>query len=386
MMDDTETARLADDVDVYRTGLRAWMEQGHLDEWRGAHADTSLATLRLSAGLVARLYESGWGRFGWPAEAGGLGGSVLHLAVLFDELSRRSIPIPEQYSVLQVLGPPMVRFAPEIARDHLNAFLRGDEWWGQCFSEPEAGSDLASLRCRATPVEDGWRVSGQKMWTSHGFGAERFVLLARTGTQESRHRGLSMFLVDADTPGITVRPIALSNGREELAEVFYDDVVVPRHRLIGGEGQGWGVAMYLLQFERGLWAWLRSTVLMGRLDDLVSQVEPSSAAARRLGRVYLDLAALRARSAITVRSLAEEEPIGPEASADKILLGTGETGVLDAARDLLDDEFGIGGDAAVARWREDWWWSRTTTIYGGAAEVQRQILADKVLKLPQEVA
>ena len=209
---------------------------------------------------------------------------------------------------------------------------------------------------------------------------------SRTGTPESRHRGLSMILVDVDAPGVTVRPIRLASGRAELAECFFDDVRVPADRLIGAEGEGWAVAMYLLQYERAAWAWLRAAVLLQRLRALVGLLSDDAAPApvvdEVIGTVYLDLVSLRARSVDTVRRLAAGQTVGPEASADKLLLGACEQSVYDAARSLLGPRF-LFGDAS-RQWREEWWYSRTTTIYGGSAEVQRGIIADRVLKLPKD--
>jgi hypothetical protein len=329
------------------------------------------------------LYDAGLGRYGMPASAGGLGGDVRHWAVLFDELSRAGITPTGQHSLLVTLAYPLAKFAPDLAAAYLPEFLSGDGWWGQGFSESEAGSDLAALRCRAVRDGDGYVISGHKIWTSHAETANRIFLLARTGTQESRHRGLSMILVDVDTPGVTVRPIKLASGRAELAECFFDDVRVPASRLIGGEGKGWAVAMYLLQYERAAWAWLRAAVLLRRLQSLIGLLAGSGAAPDdTLGSVYLDLVSLRARSVETIRKLAAGETVGPEASADKLLLGACEQSVYDAARSLLGPRF-LFGDAS-RQWREEWWYSRTTTVYGGSAEVQRGIIADRVLKLPKE--
>jgi alkylation response protein AidB-like acyl-CoA dehydrogenase len=304
--------------------------------------------------------------------------------VLFDELARADLPIPGQYDLLTTLGPPVMAFSPELAAQYLPGFLRGDEWWAQGFSEPEAGSDLAALRCRATPVDGGYLVSGQKLWTSHAATASRLVCLVRTGTPESRHRGLTMLMIDVESPGVTVRPLQLANGRAELAECFFDDVHVPAERRIGEEGGGWGVAMYLLQFERAAYAWMRAAHLFSRLRALTRQVLGSETAQRVIGSAYLDLAALRAQSVTTVRRLAAGETVGPESSVDKILLGNAEQSVLDAARQLLGARFILGSDPGMHRWREEWWYSRTATIYGGSAEVQRSIVADRVPKLPKE--
>jgi alkylation response protein AidB-like acyl-CoA dehydrogenase len=166
---------------------------------------------------------------------------------------------------------------------------------------------------------------------------------------------------------------------------------VPASRLVGAERQGWAVAMYLLQFERAMFAWLSATVALRRLRELRDLLAARGAprrlpdgSARRVGECYADLVALRARSAQTVRRLAAGEAVGPEASVDKVLLATAETGLHDLARDLLGAEFVVGARPDVEEWRADWWYSRASTIMGGSAEVQRTILADHVLKLPKE--
>ena len=381
------------DLDGFRTALRAWLAgEPLLDRWRSRHYAGTEERMSDHAQLMGELNRQGWNRHGWPEEVGGLGGDERFRAVLYDELAAADLPVPGPHLLVETLGPPLVRFAPDLAARHLPAYLRGDEWWGQCFSEPEAGSDLASLRCRARREGDSFVISGQKLWTSHGATATRLVCLLRTGTPESRHRGLSMIMVDVDTPGVSVRPIALASGDNELAEIFFDDVVVPASRLVGEEGQGWDVAMYLLQFERAMFAWMSAADALRRLrelrDQLTAQIDagrplPDGAAAR-LGEVYTDLVTLRARSADTVRRLAAGETVGPEASVDKVLLATVEISLHDLARDVLGADFLLGPGEDVAQWRADWWYSRSATILGGSAEVQRTILADHVLGLPKE--
>jgi len=376
------------DLEGYHAGLRDYLSSSSvLDRWRGLDHATTEDRVAEHAQLIGELFRAGWSRYGWPVEAGGLGGDERHRAVFYDALSAADLPVPEQYSLLETLGPPLVHFAPDLAAAYLPRYLRGEEWWGQGFSEPDAGSDLASLRTRATRDGDGYRVNGQKIWTSHGATATRLVCLVRTGTAAERHRGLTMLLIDVDSPGVTRRPIALASDRNELAELFFDDVAVPADRLIGAEGKGWAVAMYLLQFERAMYAWLSAATALRRLRELRGQLTGHrlpDGAASRFGACYADLVALRARSAATVRRLAAGEPVGPEASVDKVLLAQVETGLHDLARDLPATGFLLGDDPAADSWRADWWYSRAATIMGGSAEVQRTILADHVLGLPRE--
>ncbi len=338
------------------------------------------------------MYEAGWNRYGWPEQAGGFGGTEIHRAVYFEELAAAMLPVPEQHWTLEVLGPAVIKYAPELAERYLPNYLRGDEWWGQCFSEPESGSDLAALRCRAVDDGDGGFVlNGQKIWTSQGPTATRFLVLVRTGTPESRHRGLSTFLVDADSPGVTVRPIALASGRRELAEVFFDDVRVPRERLIGDADGGWGVVMYLMQYERGMYGYAMLTTALTELsrlrDEMATHGSPF-AARHRFAQIYVAVLAAQARAATTVRALAEGREVGPNSSVDKLLFAKAEKDIndliLDVRRDWMIAGVGADGSKELDATRAKWWYTRAATIMGGSAEVQRGIIADHLLGLPKE--
>ncbi|MDH3047236.1 acyl-CoA dehydrogenase family protein [Gordonia alkanivorans] len=356
-------------------------------QWRGVRYSTEEEQIAADAQLLRALYERDWNRFGWPTEVGGLGGDVRHRAVLYEELVAAGLTVPQPTLLLETLGPPLVKFAPALAADLLPRALAGEEWWGQGFSEPEAGSDLASLRTRAVRDGDHYVVSGQKLWTSHGAGAARYICLVRTGSAESRHRGLSMIVIDRDLPGVSVRPIAIASGRNELAEVFFDDVRVPADHLIGEENRGWQAATYLLQFERSVYAWQSSATAFGRFRALIDDAGRRSltdGVVARIGALYADLVTLRARSAETLRRLADGAPVGPEASVDKIALARVEIGLYDLAADVYRDDFTFGDSPEMNEWRDEWWYSRSATILGGSAEVQRTILADHVLKLPKE--
>ncbi|PPJ39292.1 acyl-CoA dehydrogenase [Nocardia nova] len=388
------TGAFAGDLAAYRSGLRDFLASAELSEWRSRHYSTTEERIAHHALLIGELHRGGWSRYGWPVEAGGLGGDERHRAVLYDELAAAGLPVPTPYLLLETLGPPMVKFAPALAAEYLPSYLRGDEWWGQGFSEPEAGSDLASLRCRARRDGDNYVVDGQKIWTSHGATATRLVCLVRTGTPESRHRGLSMIMIDADTPGVSRRPISLASGDNELAEIFFDNVVVPASRLIGAEGQGWAVAMHLLQYERAMYAWMSAADASRRLRELCAQLDsrvenggrlPGDALAR-LGDCHAQLVTLRARSAATVRKLASGDTVGPEASVDKVLLAGAEIALYDLSRDLLGPDFLFARTDEAEEWRSEWWYSRSATILGGSSEIQRTILADHVLGLPKEAA
>lgn len=348
------------------------------------------AELAHSRTLMNWLYDGGWIRIGWPESVGGTGGSPLVRCQILERLALAGYRIPDHLLVLEVVGPAVVNHAPALAARYLPAALRGDELWSQGFSEPEAGSDLASLRTRAVDRGDGtYLVNGQKIWTSYGAFADRILLLARGGAVTDRHRGLVMLLVDLDTPGVERRPIALASGREELAEIFFTDVVVAADRIVGSDGGGWGVAMDLLQYERGTYAWMRMATATAYLQQLLSTLDrapagPDPRTAATIGRTYLNLAALRARTANTLRRLADQETVGSETSVDKLLLSTAEQDVLDTAISLRGTEVLLSDADSAAGWRDRWWYSRAASIYGGAREVQYSIIADRILDLPRE--
>jgi alkylation response protein AidB-like acyl-CoA dehydrogenase len=328
------------------------------------------------------LYDAGWLRAGWPAEIGGSGGSAERRAQLYESLGVAGYASPETLPTLEVLIPALLHYAPQLAAKYVPAFLRGDELWCQGFSETEAGSDMAAMRTRARPADGGWVVSGHKLWNSYASVSRRCVLLARTGEQADRHRGLSAFLVDMDTPGIMARPIKTMTGRNELAEIYFDDVFVPADRMIGAENAGWTFAMYLLQWERGMYAWMRQAWCHNRLDELRAHVT-GTRFDREFGVAYGRVAALRMVARRTLRRLAEGDFVGPEASIDKLLLSSAEQLVLNLARDVLRGPFELGDDPEMQQWRADYFYTRSASIYGGAAEIQRDIVAQRVLGLPR---
>jgi len=331
--------------------------------------------------LQRALFDAGLSRRGWPEGAGGLGGSTTLRAVLYDELWATGY-VPEGFQTLEIIGPMLCRYAGEIASQHLAAFIAGDEVWCQGFSEPNAGSDMAAIRARAVPDGDGWRLSGQKIWTSLVSVATHCLVLARTGTIEERHRGLSMFVVPLASPGIEARPIEAISGRNEFGEVFFDDVAVPREALIGDIGAGWALAMYLLQWERGGYAWLRQGLVHRRVSAALSA--RGGLAHPALARAWSAAGVLRCRSMSTLRALAEGVDLGPAISVDKLLLSRTEQFAYDVLREMAAGDFELDAGDAAEQLREEWFYTRAASIYGGTAEIQRTIVADRLLGLPKE--
>lgn len=382
------------DLLTFRADLGRWLA-GHaaeLDRFRHLPPDLD-GQFALQGDLQRLLFDAGWLRWGWPEELGGLGGSSLLRGVLSEELAAAGFPPPFSFGMMEVLAPAVARFAPEIAAWALPPLLRGEEFWCQGFSEPEAGSDLGSLRLRAVDEGDHWRVNGQKVWTSWAQYSQRGMLLARTGTVEDAHRGITALFVDMDSPGVTVRGLRAMSGDAEFAEMFFDDVIVPKDRVIGAVGGGWAVTMHVLSCERGAVAWQRQAWMHRRLGDLLAVARssaggpagspPDTSAAGWAGETFANLYALRLASRRTFRRFDAGEVPGPDASVDKILMATAEQGLFDGAVEIVPEALLTGEDAAAHTWRSDYFYSRAASIYGGTSEIQRNIVAEHLLGLPR---
>jgi len=384
MQSSPSASELAD----YRAELHRWLDAHHAELAPRFPApgtlDDHVAQMQR---VKAILFEAGWMQFGWPERIGGRGGSPLLRMELGAAIAARDLTDPGLYSLIEVLAPTLIDFAPpELAAEVVPRLLSGAEMWCQGFSEPDAGSDLASLRCRAVPEGDArtasrWVINGQKVWTSLAQYSDRCVLLTRTGPADSRHRGITAFFLDMNTPGISIAPLEMINGEREFAEVFFDDVVVPADRMLGELNGGWAVAMSILPYERSSCFWQRIAYLYRRLQKLVEVAPNDDRAAEVVGNAFLQLHALRARSRATQHRLAAGATLGAETSIDKLLVATAEQTTYDAVRRLLCGTVEMDDSVAGEVWRSEYLYSRASTIYGGTLEVQRDIIARRLLEL-----
>lgn len=370
------------DPGEFRTALRAWLTENDLTP----PDDRSLAGHMAQFARVMRaLYDAGWGRYGWPEQAGGLGGPDILRAIVGEEIVGRRLAEPGPYSMIEVLAPTMIDYATqELAAQMVPRLLSGAEQWCQGFSEPGSGSDLASLTTRAIPDADGqhYVINGQKVWTSFAQFSHRCILLTRTGDASTpNHQAITAFFVDLDSPGVSVRPLRTMHDVDEFCEVYFDDVVVPTSRMLGKPGEGWQLAMDLLPYERSTCFWQRIAYLYSRFDALVKQASAyGSVKDDELGEVYLALHTLRCRSMTTQHRLSDGRKLGPDTSIDKVLLAGAEQLLYDTVRDLLPGEIELN----EGQWRTEFLYSRAATIYGGTAEVQRNIIARRLLDLGRE--
>lgn len=373
-----------------RDRARTWLADHRVGPLSENH-DTRFRQLRE---WQHQLYDAGWVGLGWPEAYGGQGGTALDQVIFNQELVHAKAPPPVGLVGLDVVGPTIIEFGTEAQKQTLvPALLRGDDMWCQGFSEPGAGSDLASLNTRA--VRDGadFVVSGQKVWTSWAQHANRCALLVRTDSSSSPHRGITYLLADMDAPGISIRPLVQMTGDPEFSEVFFDDVRVPAVNVLGEIDEGWRVTMTTLTFERGPFSLRRQAEFRVALDDLAAQVQSASLATgtddallrRALGTCEMLVEVMGAQGFKTATHIAEGT-VGPESSLDKMLLAEVEQTLFGTALDVLGADrtvTGIDTSVDAPRWIHDYLYSRAASIYGGSAEIQRNIVADRVLGLPR---
>jgi alkylation response protein AidB-like acyl-CoA dehydrogenase len=372
-------------ADELRAELRALIARDVPADFLGAFTDDP-ADLEIAQRFCARLAEQHLLTLTWPVEYGGRGGSVWDQTVVREEMWAHHEPRGAQYMGLNWVGPAIMAFGTDEQKArHLPAIAAGSVIWCQGFSEPDAGSDLASLTTRATAVEGGWQITGQKIWTSYAEMAQWCVLAARVGMGERKHEGITLFLVPMDTPGITVRPIASSLGRHHLNEVFFDDVMVDDDAVLGGVGNGWQAIRHALAFERvGIARYARCDRLLSaleaalgdRFDDLPATVRATWVRA---------LVAVRAARLLAYRAVhlqAEGVAVDTAASVARIAVTQADQQVAEAlfqaldAASVRDKDSGAALHGAV---EDHYRYAQAATVASGTIEIQRMIVGRATL-------
>jgi hypothetical protein len=373
------------EAEAFRTEFRAWLDTNQTDEFRGVAfrgqpSDDELAILKKWNALVA---DAGYAAISWPTEFGGRAASVMEQVVFAEECSRAATPTLLNPIGLANIAPSIMAFGTQAQKDRfLRPLMRGDEIWCQGFSEPDAGSDLAALSMKAEADGDGWVVTGQKVWNTYGHLAQWCELLVRTDPTAPKHKGITCLLVDMSLPGIEVRPLRTPTGECEFNEIFMDQVRVPTDALLGEVNSGWTVAMATLGFERGGVASLHLQ-LRKRIGQLIERATTSGAGAdplvrQRLAELYSAGERLRLLADRAISRAAQGLPPGPESSLIKIAWSqlTQQVPLVAAEIAGLD---GLSGQTAHEVLQ-----SRSNTIAGGTTEVNKNIVAERVLGLPRD--
>ena len=343
-----------------------------------------------------RLHDAGYAGIDWPVEGGGRGASPVEHLIYVEELERAHAPyVGVNFVGLLHAGPTIVaEGTPAQQSRFLPPILRGDEVWCQGFSEPGAGSDLAALRTKARRDGDHYVVSGQKIWTSHAEVADFCELLVRTGDEDSRHRGITWLIMPMDAPGITIRPLKTIAGSTEFAELFLDDVPVPVDNRVGDENDGWRVTMVTLSFERGtafVGELLQSMELLRQLRTLAHDTGAWDEEMRhRIGRLGAELDALWALTRRNVSQAARSGVPGLGGSVFKLAFSELRQRIAQLGVDILGpaalvhDDLSLDGATLPNGQLVDTWINGfSRTIAAGTSQIQRNIVAERILGMPK---
>jgi alkylation response protein AidB-like acyl-CoA dehydrogenase len=371
----------------FRRRLRRWLADNPPEA--GEDDDLAVEVDRLRR-WQRRLHDGGWIGLHWPKEYGGAGASPIESFILAEELARARSPELIGRIGLNLVGPTLIAHGTDAQkRRHLPRILSAEHLWCQLFSEPEAGSDLASLRTRATADGDSFVVTGRKLWTSYAQFADFGILLARTDPEAPKHRGIGMLIVDVRSRGVEVRPLRQMTGTAEFNEVLFEDVRVPRENLLGPPTEGWRIAGTTLAHERGLNP--RQMVLQRQaIEDLLvlarrSGFHPSFR--QQIAQSWIEVEIMRLSAFRTLTRVMRGGKPGPEGSLHKLFWSEMSQRMNDVAFAILGARGALvrGSRHAVAngRWPRSLLYSRATTIFAGTSEIQRNVLAERVLGLPR---
>ncbi|MEY2908199.1 MAG: hypothetical protein RLZZ602_722 [Pseudomonadota bacterium] len=385
---------------TYTDAQKAFRQE--VRDWLSAHVPKEpLPSFDTAEGFEAHrvwertLAQGNWGMVTWPVEYGGRGCDLIEWLIFEEEYYRAGAPLRVNQNGIFLLGPTLMEYAtPEQKARFIPAMASGDEIWAQGWSEPNAGSDMAAIRCRADRDGDEYVINGQKIWSTRAVYADWVFGLFRTDPNSERHHGISKILVPLNAEGVTVRPIPQLNGLPGFAEIFFDDVRVPAFNMLGEEGQGWHIAMATAGFERGLM--LRSPARFQqaskRLVELYREragdiVDPSTEEA--VVRCYMDAEAYALSTYQTASKLCNGGSIGPEASCNKIFWSEMDLLIHETAMKLLGARAEIEPETAaeiaeLGSWLDGFMFAQSGPIYAGTNEIQRNIIAERMLGMPRK--
>ena len=400
------------EAEALRAEVRTWLEENLPEGW-GSPGFQMAADERRSfnAGWTKRLSEGGWICASWPAEYGGRGLSLMESVVLNEEFARANAPMRADFFGDTLVGPTILTWGTEEQKSFfLPKILSGEIAWCQGFSEPDAGSDLASLKTRAELDGDEWVINGQKVWTTQAQHADYIFLLARTDPEAPKHAGISYLLVPMRQDGVEVRPISQIDGSAEFNEVFFSNARCPRDNVVGGVNNGWKVAMTTLGFERGTSATTGYRRFQRELEAVIEAArerdeDRDPLVRQRLARAWSKVKIMQINGLRTLTSaLREDHSTAALGATNKMFWSEYHREVMELYLDIMGMEGQVltGGEGdeteivpgvgsrhrrpgyPVSPMQASFFFSRSETIWGGTAEIQRNIVAERVLGLPKE--
>jgi alkylation response protein AidB-like acyl-CoA dehydrogenase len=392
---------LTPDQEAFRGEVRAWLSANLPPEWSSRPVSDVPRTEMYGFGRLwqRKLCDAGLLGLTWPEQYGGRGLTWMEELLFQEEMTLHRAPPVLNVIGVGMAGPTLIAYGTEAQKQrHLRKILTAEEIWCQGYSEPNAGSDLASLETRAVRDGDSYVIDGQKVWTSLAQIADWMVLLARTNPAVPKHKGLTYFLVDMHAPGISVRPLRQLTGDAEFNEVFFERVRVPAANVVGAVDQGWAVGLTTLMYERlalGFGLQARFEIALGLLLDLARRMRRDGAPAtrdpvlrQRLAQMAIDNAVFKYTAKRAITKLLRGQMPGAEASAGKIWWCERHQALQDLAQELLGPyaQVGRGSPWAVdgGAWQYTFLRSRANSIEGGTTEIQRNILSERVLGLPKD--
>lgn len=382
---------LTESDQAFAASVRRWLEQNLVGEYlehRGVGGVVDVEAWDLRLRWERELAQAGWLGISWPREYGGRGGTPTQEVLFEMEYAAAAAPARANVAGHDLLAPALLQFgSEELKRRFLPRIAACEDIWAQGFSEPGAGSDLAAVSCRARLSGGQWIINGQKTWTSFAHLADWLFLLVRTETGSERHHGLSIILIRTDAPGVDIRPITNIAGQNDFCEVFLADATTPGELVLGEVGDGWRVAMGLLGYERGTTLLPMQMALDRELKEIIGlagSLDLLGAESTRQGlmQAFIGNTALRWTAMRVLQPVLAGSPPGAESSVTKLLASTLHQQQAEMALDLVGLP-ALVADSRVERLQRTYLMSRAETIYGGSAEIQRTLIAERVLGLPR---
>jgi alkylation response protein AidB-like acyl-CoA dehydrogenase len=391
---------LTADQQAFRERVRGWLAANIPPGWKalGSSEVPRAEAYELIRRWQARLFEGGFIGLTWPREYGGQGLTFVEEMILHEEMALQKAPPILNILGVGMAGPTIIAYGTEAQKQrYLAKILSCEEIWCQGYSEPNAGSDLAALQTRAVKDGEHYVVNGQKVWTSLAHVADRMMLLARTDPEAPRHKGITYFLLDMRTPGVTVKPLRQLTGDAEFNEVFFDNVRVPESQILGGLNNGWAVGLTTLMYERlalGFGLQVRLRIALESLIEMGRRVEKTGRAVTRdpllrqkLAQLWIDTEALKYTGARAITRLLRGELPGPEASAGKMGWVETHQKLQELAMEIEGPYAQLvkGSERAIdgGLWQYGFLRSRANSIEGGTTEIQKNIIGERVLGLPK---
>ncbi len=372
---------LSPSEEAFRDELRAWLEENH----PGEEPPGDEAGFEFRRDWQKKLHEAGWAGLSWPKEYGGRGATMIEQAIFGEETSRAKVPAPANVLGLVMGGPVVIAHGSQEQKErYLEPILSAEEIWCQGFSEPDSGSDLASLKTRAVKDNGEWVVTGQKVWTTFAHQAKWCMLVARTDQDAPKHKGLTYFLMDMEQDAVQVRPLRQITGEAEFNELFIEEARIPDENVVGGVGNGWAVAITTLMHERaGLGASSAAGVKMalGRLIEMARErgVADDPLIRDRIGQLQIEVETLRLTSWRGLTQIMKGGAPGPEGSLPKWQWAELNQAVTELAVEIRGEEGPVRDDDWTYRFLR----ARANSIEGGTTEILKNIVAERVLGLPK---